>query len=828
MSEPEGPPGRGEQGRAGRVRATAPRGGLTWPDRDIPGPPATRTGSGDPTERTTRKPQPLWDRIKFLLLAVALFFFLVWAEMSNNPILPFRDAFRQTLEAKWWLVALGAVELVRQFHYLLSEHWSGWHRFWTEGVFGRFDRRWGRLNDWNRYRFARALKFLVFFAVLVMILSAVFDLPPAQTVTELPNRAFAALPMVLQLMVGMFFVVAQFAALFFFLSRGGVDTYMPDDIKTRFSDVWGQDAVLDKVRENIVYLEDPESIESKGGYVPGGILLWGPPGTGKTLMAEAVAGETGRPFVFVDPGAFINMFMGVGIIKVKSLYRKLRKLALRYGGVIVFFDEADSLGNRGQLAGGFRSEDPFVKAPSTCGGFDYASPAARQEILTAERDGLLSPATPKIIMGGMNGGGGGMGTLQAILTEMSGLKKPRGFLNRRVRRLLGFRPKPPPKYRILHILATNQPNTLDEAMLRPGRIDRIYKVGYPTKEGRKRTYEGYLAKVKHELTAAQIEKLAIQSPYASGAKIKDTVNEALVIAVRDGRESIGWKDIVRAKQLKEHGVPDDHEYVQRERHAIAVHEACHAITAYKLERSATIELATIERRGDTGGFVSSVQEEDLFTSWRSEYEVEIMVFVASLAGERMFFEGDNSSGVGSDLRNATTIALRMQALAGMGSSITSHSVSLARWAAGAQPVETGEDRNLLETELGQRVEAQLQELYDRTEQLLAENRLEVLAIAHALETHKTVSGEDVEAIVEGRIGPFVDGRVYHTPDFARVVEEYHGRAVAAHQAHLRHDLAMPVWVGAPPEPVAAWAPNANGNGNGAGNGADPSGSNGHA
>ena len=103
----------------------------------------------------------MWDRIKFLLLVAALFAFLVWAEMSNNPILPFRDAFRQTLEAKWWLVALGVVELVRQIHYLLSEHWSGWHRFWTEDVFGRFDRRWGRLNDWNRYRFARALKFLL-------------------------------------------------------------------------------------------------------------------------------------------------------------------------------------------------------------------------------------------------------------------------------------------------------------------------------------------------------------------------------------------------------------------------------------------------------------------------------------------------------------------------------------------------------------------------------------------------------------------------------------------------------------------------------------------
>ena len=76
-------------------------------------------------------------------------------------------------------------------------------------------------------------------------------------------------------------------------------------------------------------------------------VVHGPPGTGKTLLAEAVAGETGKPYVFVDPGAFINMFFGVGVLKVKSLYRKLRKLSLRYGGVIVFFDEADTLGSRG-------------------------------------------------------------------------------------------------------------------------------------------------------------------------------------------------------------------------------------------------------------------------------------------------------------------------------------------------------------------------------------------------------------------------------------------------------------------------------------------------
>src|SRR5204863_6221961 len=185
---------------------------------------------------------------------------------------------------------------------------------------------------------------------------------------------------VAQLAFAFFFIAFQFIGLFWLLSRGGVDTYYPDDITTRFSDVWGQDHVVERVKESIVFLEDPDSIEEKGGYVPSGMLLWGPPGTGKTLMAEAVAGETGRPYVFVDPGAFNNMFMGVGILKVKSLFRKLRKLALRYGGVIVFFDEADALGSRGLAptgGQGGRMSGAGAFQRSGCHGFSYLSEDSR-------------------------------------------------------------------------------------------------------------------------------------------------------------------------------------------------------------------------------------------------------------------------------------------------------------------------------------------------------------------------------------------------------------------------------------------------------------------
>jgi ATP-dependent Zn protease len=596
-------------------------------------------------------------------------------------------------------------------------------------------------------------------------------------------------------------VLLQFVALFWFLSKGGIDTYMPDDLETRFSDVKGQDAVLERVQENMIFLEDPESIEERGGYVPGGILLWGPPGTGKTLMAQAVAGETAKPFVFVDPGAFINMFMGVGILKVKSLYRKLRKLAVRYGGVIVFFDEADSLGNRGSMgqAGGWSFEAFAGSALDPgCNGLGYLAPSTRDALVRAEI-GTSSPGATKdgVIMGGM-AGGGGMGTLQALLSEMSGLKKPRGFLNRHLRRLLGMKPKPPPKYRILHIFATNMPQSLDEAMLRPGRIDRIYKVGYPSKEGRKATYEYYLGKVQHQLTPEDVEKLATMTPYATGASIQDMVNEALVIAIRDGREVIGWADITRAKQLKEHGLPDDSEYVRRERHAVAIHEAAHAVAAYRTRRHMVIDMATIERRGDIGGFVSSIPPEDQFVQWRSERDADIIVSLASLVGERLFFDGDNSAGVGGDMRGATAIATLMLGYWSMGDTVASHGISkLAISGVSAGTGEDGTDRNLLETDLGRRVETKLEELYEVTQRLLDENRGEVLSVAHALEAHKTVSGDDVEAIIEGRQGPLVDGRPYLDPAFVEELERYHEAALVAHKAHSAVDVTMPATVGAP-------------------------------
>src|SRR5262245_5896031 len=426
----------------------------------LPPPPSPIVAVHEPVpddrERKTRKPLFFFDRIKVSLILIIYFTFVVVLKHADVPIMSWGDAVREELNAKWWVVALLGLEIARQIHYLIAERSARYNQFWTKHVWGAWNRFWDNRNPWIRYRLSRLFKLLVWFTLIMLVLASYWGVSFWESIAQAPRRfifnpfAGGQMPWFFSLLFVLALGMLQFVGIFWFLSRGGIEIYMPEAIKTRVSDVWGQDHVLHKVKENIVFLDRPKEIEDKGGYVPSGILLWGPPGTGKTLMAEAVAGETGKPFVFVEPGAFIQMFFGIGVMKVRRLFKKLRKLALKHGGVIVFFDEADTLGNRGgAVAGGSRANgsaearayDALFRG--NCNGSHFLSSGAQRllhEDLVANlasgrteaqgtRRRLLDP-----FVAGLGGGMGGMdGSLQAILTEMSGLNKPRGFFNRVVR-----------------------------------------------------------------------------------------------------------------------------------------------------------------------------------------------------------------------------------------------------------------------------------------------------------------------------------------------------------------------------------------------------------
>jgi len=300
---------------------------------------------------------------------------------------------------------------------------------------------------------------------------------------------------------------------------------------------------------------------------------------------------------------------------------------------------------------------------------------------------------------------------------------------------------------------------------------------------------------KISVTAPQIERLATMTPYATGASIKDLVNESLIVALRNGRDFVTWPDVVTARKIKMVGPGENVDYIERERHAIALHEACHAVMAFRVQKGHDIDLATIEKGADFLGFVSPIPMEEMFTDWRSTYESDILVSLASLAGERIFFDNDNSSGVTGDLQNATSLALAMEAFWGMGQTVGSHLATKTTRRGAPVQFEDGTDRNVLETELGRRVEARLQRLLQQATRLLQENRFEVLAVAHALEAYKTITGEDIDAIINGYPGPLVDGRPYHQAKFIEVAEAYHQRVISAHREQGRVDMALPVFAG---------------------------------
>ena len=333
------------------------------------------------------------------------------------------------------------------------------------------------------------------------------------------------------------------------------------------------------------------------------------------------------------------------------------------------------------------------------------------------------------------------------------------------------------------------PSALDPALLRPGRIDRMYYVGFPNLEGRIKTFNGYLNKVRHDVTDEQVKRLAIISPRISGAGVKDIVNESVIASMRRGREVVTWPDVVEARVLKVHGVPEGLASTRLEQWEVALHEASHAVAMHRFVKHDVIDIATIDKRPGALGFVSPVPIEDRNGGWKSEREDRVMTYLASRAGERIFF-GENSSGVSADLASATGIVTEMLYRVGMGDTIA--------------VTEGKGDKRRDQTDAT--VEATLQALYERVRAMLEEERWLVLAVAHALVSRATITGEDIEAIDNGVPGILLDGAWYHDAGNRRRLEEFHARARAHHEAKIPYFVTEPPTlpsIGLPPPPPPA-------------------------
>jgi cell division protease FtsH len=322
--------------------------------------------------------------------------------------------------------------------------------------------------------------------------------------------------MVFQLFFAVFFIIIQFVAMFWFLGRTRIYWIMPGETGVGFKDYKGNPEIIELAERVVTLLRGVKGFKEMGGQVHRGMLLAGPPGTGKSYLAQCIASEAGIPFAYASSPSFQSMFMGIGNIKVMMLYSKARKMARKYGACIIFMDEIDAIGMSRARQGG----------PGMMGGF-------------------------------MGFGGGSTGLLNELLMQMDPPPTDQSWRARMLRKF-GWRTKKAEMPPVFTMGATNLVETLDAALLRPGRFDWKIQVERPSYEGRLEVLDYYLAKVK-AVPNLPVERIATEmiTPEGQGyspVEIKFVVNEAVVHAHFDNREAITYEDIRHAMETREYGL----------------------------------------------------------------------------------------------------------------------------------------------------------------------------------------------------------------------------------------------------------------------------------
>jgi cell division protease FtsH len=559
-------------------------------------------------------------------------------------------------------------------------------------------------------RYWRWLKRALLFLVAYVLIGYLFlGVQPSDALLHPGATLSSYRQFVVYLLFVSMFLVVQFAAMFWFLMRGTYYTIYPNEYDKTFDDVRGQPAAVESSKEVLRLFQGFKDFKQMGGYPPHGILFEGPPGTGKTLMAKAIAGASSVPILIADGSRFMNMFFGIGNMKVRRMFSRARAMSDKYGGAVIFIDELDALG------------------------------AARGEISERSSEYRQPSAAHRVMMGGMGMGGAGMGIVNELLVNMDGFTAPKG-LWRHIRRWLSLgRPKVP-HYNILVIGATNRASTLDPALLRPGRFDRRIHVGLPDAEGRADIARYYLAKVRHE--PVDVNKLGRMMTGYSPASIQNIVNEALIFALQDGRDALRWDDLWQAKLVEEIGLKQPVKYSPREKEMVALHEASHAVASYSLEREdMQIQVITIQKRESALGLVSTQEIEEMFLRTQKQLLARIQVSLAGLVGEEIWF-GQTTTGPSSDLVNATRNAAAYVGLFGMGSSLVS--------VGAIQPSMMDGDpigNVLRDRDRRKEVEAILQECRDRVRSLLQQKRPVVEGVRDALLEREELIGDEIEALM---------------------------------------------------------------------------------
>jgi cell division protease FtsH len=505
----------------------------------------------------------------------------------------------------------------------------------------------------------------------------------------------------IQLSFAVVFIGAQFFMMFYWLSRPRKYVVTPDDVQigVNFDSYRGQPDLLDHARSTVTILKGVKEFELRGGEMPKGLLLSGGPGTGKTFLASCIASEAGLPFVYLDASSLQGAFVGTSQLMVMKLFRDARGLARKYaepgkrGACIVFLDELDAIGmSRSGMQGGGMG----------------------------------------LGLGGMMGGmGGGSQGLNALLNQMDSLTEHiEDRLRWKIIRWLGLVRGPVRNRPLIFVIgATNRPEVLDPALIRPGRLDRIIEVHPPDQDGRRDIIKFYLSKKAHD-PDIDIELMITDSMEWTPIMIKTVINEALIVAHHDGREQLTYKDWLAAADERTEGIKQPiRSWHRDDRRKTAYHEAAHAVVARYALKESRISKATIIRRGHALGMVVPKPKEERTSHFRRTVESSIMVFLAGHAIETRYLK-DLSTGPSSDLRGATQRAVWY----------------VSQWAMGPTKLVVPLTNDLPPQPFVVAANELLDQLYAETERLLLQKMTAVHYVARALIERDELIGDELEDV----------------------------------------------------------------------------------
>ena len=368
------------------------------------------------------------------------------------------------------------------------------------------------------------------------------------------------------------------------MNKSNAKVYVQKETGVTFKDVAGADEAKESLTEIVDFLHNPTKFNKIGARLPKGALLVGPPGTGKTLLAKAVAGEANVPFFSLSGSDFVEMFVGLGASRVRSLFKQAQEQA----PCIIFIDEIDAIG---------KSRD------SRMGGND-------------EREQ----------------------TLNQLLSEMDGFDSSKG---------------------LLILAATNRPEILDPALLRPGRFDRKVAVGRPDVAAREAILKIHVAS-KPLADDVDLHSVARQTSGFTGADLENLMNESAILSAREGKMYISSNDISRAFIKVGIGTEKKSRVVSEKEKAItAYHEAGHAILFRELEGVGPVHTISIIPTGvSAAGYTMPLPSEDQMFNTRSKMINDIMVSLGGRIAEEIIF-GDITTGASSDIKQATKVARAM-------------------------------------------------------------------------------------------------------------------------------------------------------------------------